>query len=162
MLSHVNCAVEDSAPSFPMKDQHVPPFKGVFAGVACAFVNVHIAVIMKAIARFFRISFLLSCRWCRQLVLIDKLRLFACGSKVMVNTFNTVKAACGNVSIAVFLKAVARQQLSDESYLITHEVFVLGYHQAAVARHADVSRQRVHSVCLDLLKTINIILEKKR
>lgn len=79
-----------------------------------------------------------------------------------MNTFNTVKAACGNVSIAVFLKTVARQQLSDESYLIAHEVFVLGYHQAAVARHADVSRQRVHSVCLNLLKTINLILEKKK
>lgn len=80
----------------------------------------------------------------------------------MVDTFNTVKAACGNVSAAFFLKAVARKQLSDESYLIAHEVFVLGYHQAAVARHANVSRQRVHSVCLDVLKTINLILEKKK
>lgn len=94
--------------------------------------------------------------------MVDKIPLSTLIGKDMVDSLNTVKAACGNISSAVFVKAVARLQLSDESYRIAREVFVLGYHQAAVARHAGVSRQRVHAVCRDVLKTINFVLEKKR
>ncbi|WP_265283447.1 hypothetical protein [Verminephrobacter aporrectodeae] len=73
----------------------------------------------------------------------------------MSRTFETVSAACGRVSRAVFAKAARRRSLSFESYRIADEVFLKGYRQATVARHAGVSRQRVHSVCRELLEEIN-------
>jgi len=69
--------------------------------------------------------------------------------------FKTVSAAYGHVSRAVFVKAARRLGLSPESYRIADEVFLKGYRQATVARHAGVSRQRVHSVCRDVLNEIN-------
>ena len=69
--------------------------------------------------------------------------------------YETVSAACGHVSRAVFVKAARRLGLTSESYRIADEVFLKGYRQATVARHVGVSRQRVHSVCRELLAEIN-------
>lgn len=72
--------------------------------------------------------------------------------------FTTVRAASGNVTDAVFLKASKIRGIPDESYRIGCEVFVAGYRQATVARHVGVSRQRVHTVCMELLETINELM----
>lgn len=73
----------------------------------------------------------------------------------MTPNFKTVAAACGRVSRAVFVKAAKRLGLSPESYRIADEVFLKGFRQATVARHVGVSRQRVHSVCREMLDEIN-------
>jgi hypothetical protein len=73
----------------------------------------------------------------------------------MSPNFKTVAAACGRVSRAVFVKATRRLGLSPESYRIADEVFLKGFRQATVARHVGVSRQRVHSVCREVLVEIN-------
>lgn len=73
----------------------------------------------------------------------------------MSKIFKTVSEASGQVSRAVFVKAARRQGLSQKSYVIAEEVFLKGYRQATVARHVDVPRQRVHSVCRQLLDEIN-------
>jgi len=73
----------------------------------------------------------------------------------MSATYKTVMAACRNVSRAVFVKAARRLVLSSESYRIADEVFLKGFRQATVARHVGVSRQRVHSVCREMLDEIN-------
>lgn len=80
----------------------------------------------------------------------------------MSQIFKTVSAACGHVSRAVFVKAARRLGLSSESYRIAEEVFLKGYRQATVARHVGVSRQRVHSVCRELLEEINNQLSPER
>lgn len=77
--------------------------------------------------------------------------------------FRTVSAACGHVPRAVFVQAARKLGFTSESYRIAEEVFLEGYRQATVARHFDVSRQRVHSVCRELLDDINhqLSLEKE-
>ncbi|MFX3569330.1 TrfB-related DNA-binding protein [Ralstonia mannitolilytica] len=80
----------------------------------------------------------------------------------MSKIFKTVSAACGHVSRAAFVKAARRLGLSSESYRIADEVFLKGYRQATVARHVGVSRQRVHSVCRELLEEINNQLSPER
>jgi predicted DNA-binding protein (UPF0251 family) len=72
--------------------------------------------------------------------------------------YTTVAAACGRIPRAVFMKAARRLRLSPESYRIADEVFIQGFRQATVARHVGVSRQRVHSVCRDVLDEINKLL----
>lgn len=72
--------------------------------------------------------------------------------------YTTVAAACGRIPRAVFMKAAGRLRLSPESYRIADEVFIQGFRQATVARHVGVSRQRVHSVCRDVLDEINKLL----
>lgn len=86
---------------------------------------------------------------------IDKIRQNALRRKGMSQHFKTVSEACGHISRAVFVKAARRLGLSPESYRIADEVFLKGYRQATVARHAGVTRQRVHSVCRELLDEIN-------
>ena len=93
---------------------------------------------------------------------IDKIRPKPLRCKGMSQIFKTVSAACGHVSRAVFVKAARRLGLSSESYRIADEVFLKGYRQATVARHVGVSRQRVHSVCRELLEEINNQLSPER
>lgn len=73
----------------------------------------------------------------------------------MAAHYPSVMAACGNVPRAVFLKAARCLRLSADSYRMADEVLVKGYRQATVARHVGVTRQRVHSVCRDVLDEIN-------
>lgn len=75
---------------------------------------------------------------------------------------DVAKVAYGNATGSVFMKAVVRLQLSPESYLIAIAFFELGYSQATVARHAGVSRQRVHTICRSMFEEIKALLEKKR
>lgn len=74
--------------------------------------------------------------------------------------YKSVLAASGNVPHAVFLKAAKSLGVPKESYRIGDEVFVKGFRQASVARHVGVSRQRVHTVCTELLEAINQLMPK--
>jgi hypothetical protein len=94
--------------------------------------------------------------------MVDKLARPLLGRKDSRYSLEVAKVAYGNASRAVFLKAVVRLQLSAESYLIAVAHFELGYPQATVARHAGVSRQRVHAVCQRILEEIKSLSEKKQ
>ena len=73
----------------------------------------------------------------------------------MTNIYNSVSNASGKVPRAVFMKAAKKLNLSREVCQIAEEVLVLGYRQSTAARHAGVSRQRVHSICQNLIDVIN-------
>lgn len=75
--------------------------------------------------------------------------------------YKTILAASGKISRDVFLKAVASLGIPEESYRMGEEVFVKGFRQASVARRVGVSRQRVHSVCIELLRAINQSVQKR-
>ena len=69
----------------------------------------------------------------------------------MRDIYTTVTAACGHVPRSVFVKATKRLKLSPGSYRIAQEVLIDGFRQVTVARHVGVSRQRVHTICRDVL-----------
>jgi hypothetical protein len=73
----------------------------------------------------------------------------------MTHQYKSVLEACGKIAKSSFVKAVEGTGLSEKSYGIAEAVLVLGYRQSVVAKHALVSRQRVHSICNDVLKMIN-------
>jgi hypothetical protein len=76
--------------------------------------------------------------------------------------FKSVLAASGNVPRAVFLKAAKLHEVPEEARRIGDSVLVMGYRQAAVAQQLGMSRQRVHTVCRDLLATINELLHSSK
>lgn len=66
-----------------------------------------------------------------------------------------ITKACGQLPRAVVVKAVRQRQLSPIACRIAEDVLVRGFRQAVAARHAGVSRQRVHSICKAVLATIS-------
>ena len=76
--------------------------------------------------------------------------------------FKSVREASGRIPHAVFETAASISGIGEESRRIGDEVFVRGFRQAAVARHVGVSRQRVHTICSELLKKINELMPSRR
>lgn len=79
-----------------------------------------------------------------------------------MKTYESLKAAGGNVDSDVFLRAFSKQDLSGQTLAILREYFVLGYSQSTIGRHLSVSRQRVHAVCKAALPSINEVLERHK
>lgn len=79
-----------------------------------------------------------------------------------MKTYESLKAAGGNIQNDVFMKAISKQTHSGQTLAILQQYFVDGYSQATIGRHLSVSRQRVHTVCKAALPSINQVLERKK